>query len=636
MQKYRDVVLNARGMPVVGALVLVNNYPSGIAASLFSSNNANPIGSQLSTDANGQFAFYAADGRYSLTISGIGITTQTINDILLQDPATDISFPGGAALVGTTPTATLVSTNVQTSLAELDAKKIPFTTLAASSGSSLVGYLQGSSGSSVITQQAKNQQFVSVTEFVGCDPTGVLDSTAAFNSASAASNFPIVPPGNYKITGVLNNLSAFIYYGATVNGINATGITAPSLNTNTIQAITSGIIGGQGSTLQTQFHSNWNVIQTNAADNPTEWQVYSSASGGIVSIVGGTNQINWVSGSQFRTYWAGLPYLYVDGVLYKVLAVTSTTALTVQTVGGGAVTWGSTASVPYYFCVTSTVGTCNTNGTAVTWQTGQQFISLASSIVINGVTYNATYNSPTSMTLGSSAGVQTGVAFSQYGNINNELSILRLQSTAYADQENFCITQTANGAIIETQYGGLGKYRPIKIRTGENPAGTQQVMIALYPAATLGNPGTLLLGGDFNNQVLNVGCNVNNVNYFFVNGGATGVTPSIAMRGSDANVSLGFDTKGSGSYTFTSHSFGNVEFQIFGTGGSSWLTVSSSSSATPTVGVSGVATDIDVLVAPKGAGLVRFGAYTAGALTSAGSVSIKDASGTIRKLMVGT
>lgn len=235
MQKYRDVVLNARGMPVVGALVLVNNYPSGIAASLFSSNNANPIGSQLSTDANGQFAFYAADGRYSLTISGISITTQTINDILLQDPATDISFPGGATLVGTTPTATLVSTNVQTSLAELDAKKIPFTTLALATGAALSGFNKPG-----IYQTVQNQldmlyfgiANIKDTQFSGgAKGDGVTNDDAPINAWLALAGtgiFLYAPEGNYlfntakniaslnkiRIHGDGRQLTQFFYNGA--------------------------------------------------------------------------------------------------------------------------------------------------------------------------------------------------------------------------------------------------------------------------------------------------------------------------------------------------------------------------------------------------------------------------------------
>ena len=60
------------------------------------------------------------------------------------------------------------------------------TQLSATNGASMVGYNQGGTGAVTITQQAKNQQVVSVTDFVGADPTGATDSTAAYAAAFAA------------------------------------------------------------------------------------------------------------------------------------------------------------------------------------------------------------------------------------------------------------------------------------------------------------------------------------------------------------------------------------------------------------------------------------------------------------------
>lgn len=60
-------------------------------------------------------------------------------------------------------------------------------------------------------------------------------------------------------------------------------------------------------------------------------------------------------------------------------------------------------------------GTVNTNGLAVTWQTGNQFTALFNGvqITINNVSYTvAAVTSPTTLTLVTSAGVQAGVAYS--------------------------------------------------------------------------------------------------------------------------------------------------------------------------------------------------------------------------------
>jgi len=86
MQRYINSVANANGTPVSGASVLVQTYPAGTTATIYASNStAIPVANPVTTDSNGQFAFYAPDGRYQLVISGNAITTQTIKDILLED-----------------------------------------------------------------------------------------------------------------------------------------------------------------------------------------------------------------------------------------------------------------------------------------------------------------------------------------------------------------------------------------------------------------------------------------------------------------------------------------------------------------------------------------------------------------------
>jgi hypothetical protein len=55
----------------------------------------------------------------------------------------------------------------------------------------------------------------------------------------------------------------------------------------------------------------------------------------------------------------------------------------------------------------------------------------------------------------------------------------------------------------------------------------------------------------------------------------------------------------------------------------------------PTLDVGGSDTNIDLRLAGKGTGAVRFGTYTAGVVTQAGYVEIKDSGGTVRRLLVG-
>jgi hypothetical protein len=85
MQKYVNSVAGNTGMPVANASVQVNLYPAGTPATIYSDNGVTAAANPLTTDTNGAFSFYAADGHYQLVISGTNIQTQTINDILLVD-----------------------------------------------------------------------------------------------------------------------------------------------------------------------------------------------------------------------------------------------------------------------------------------------------------------------------------------------------------------------------------------------------------------------------------------------------------------------------------------------------------------------------------------------------------------------
>lgn len=88
MKKYFDSVQDRAGNALQGASVAVLNYPALTPATIFTGNGVGLIaGNVLTTDVRGYFEFYAADGHYTLSISGTGITPQTVNDVLIEDPA---------------------------------------------------------------------------------------------------------------------------------------------------------------------------------------------------------------------------------------------------------------------------------------------------------------------------------------------------------------------------------------------------------------------------------------------------------------------------------------------------------------------------------------------------------------------
>jgi hypothetical protein len=379
-----------------------------------------------------------------------------------------------------------------------------------------------------------------------------------------------------------------------------------SISGPSVQTTLQGWPDQPGTYWQSQFHANWNVVQSQITDNPTEWQIYTHGAQGIARTQSGTNQVTLQNGAAFNPSWAGLPYFYLDGTRYKVASVLDPSHLTVQTATGGPVTFAATEDETYYFVATSTTSTVNVNGTSVTYVGGQPFTSIFDKgmVYINGIAYPATFRSPVSLTLGVDAGTLTNATLQQYANINDELATLRLQGLMGANEENVALTLRPDGAWLQTLYAGQGRYRPMFLSVGENPAGTIAPLIGLYPNASIGGPGTLSLGGALVNQAVRIDQNSNNVNYLYQQGGARGYSPSIAARGADASVGLAFDVQGASTASFTSHAFSNIEFQVFGVGGTSWLAVGSSASAAPTLSANGAANDVDVVLAPKGSGRV--------------------------------
>lgn len=89
MQKYHDTVLSNSGAgpvkPVAGAEVTVTTL-AGDLATIYSDNGVTPKANPITTNDKGYYDFYAADGRYTLTIWS-GASNQTVSDILLEDPA---------------------------------------------------------------------------------------------------------------------------------------------------------------------------------------------------------------------------------------------------------------------------------------------------------------------------------------------------------------------------------------------------------------------------------------------------------------------------------------------------------------------------------------------------------------------
>jgi hypothetical protein len=126
------------------------------------------------------------------------------------------------------------------------------------------------------------------------------------------------------------------------------------------------------------------------------------------------------------------------------------------------------------------------------------------------------------------------------------------------------------------------------------------------------------------------------VNYLQVTGAATGGRPTLSAQGSDTNVGMAYNTKGAQNHVFSTNS-GNLQFVVANRASTvNWVQAQGNTAGNPpSFTADGSDTNIDLSLIPKGTGNVRFGTYTGTVLTPTGYVEIKDAGGTIRRLLVG-
>jgi hypothetical protein len=146
------------------------------------------------------FAASVGDKMLFVIRDNIGITA-VVDQQLRTDLANASNPVKGAAMVGNIPAGTIASTTVQGAVNEI------VSDLAASSGSSLVGFLQSGTGATARTSQSKLRESVSVKDF-GAVMDGTTDDSAAVNAAilavgAAGGGIVDIPAGSIKLSNIL-------------------------------------------------------------------------------------------------------------------------------------------------------------------------------------------------------------------------------------------------------------------------------------------------------------------------------------------------------------------------------------------------------------------------------------------------
>jgi len=127
------------------------------------------------------------------------------------------------------------------------------------------------------------------------------------------------------------------------------------------------------------------------------------------------------------------------------------------------------------------------------------------------------------------------------------------------------------------------------------------------------------------------------VNYLQVTGSATGNRFNLSAQGSDTNVGMNFAVKGTENFVFATSAGTAVQFLMAHTASAvNYHQMTGSATGTAIVhSAQGSDTNIDLALTPKGTGVLAFGTHTAGIVAQSGYITIKDAGGTTRRLLVG-
>ena len=134
-----------------------------------------------------------------------------------------------------------------------------------------------------------------------------------------------------------------------------------------------------------------------------------------------------------------------------------------------------------------------------------------------------------------------------------------------------------------------------------------------------------------------IGNTASAVNYLQVTGAATLGAPTLSVQGSDTNINAIYLTKGTGNH-YIGSGVNGYQFAVVTTPTPAVNYLYATGAATgvaPSMSAAGSDTNIDLALTPQGTGVVKFGTYTAGIIAQAGYITIKDAGGTTRNLLVG-
>jgi hypothetical protein len=324
-------------------------------------------------------------------------------------------------------------------------------------------------------------------------PDAGTDNSAAVIAAYAISKEVHYPDGNFllttfnALTSVIDNSSGgpgnlFYDNGAQVEQIGKSlriGVSDPNGNLGS-KSYGGPVIGGEGPSKDGMrlysAHHSWMQFEPTRTGVQCQVQLYSTGYMGKAVEVNATGFIDATFANFSSTDIVVGDFIGFGNREFKIKTKVSNTRLELETTSGGAVVFTGTTERVFRHVYEYSTGTCNTNGTIVTWESGDYFnvgasVSGQNNITINGVPFAvSSVDSDRQITLTSTAGIQSSVSFTQKDlDLGRQVSLFRIQTLRGGFEENYAIYADTKGFIIHESQAAPGLDRmPMLWKSGSD------------------------------------------------------------------------------------------------------------------------------------------------------------------------
>jgi hypothetical protein len=459
-----------------------------------------------------------------------------------------------------------------------------------------------------------------------------LGGTTTLSSADAVGNFTITVPA---VNGTISVKDASD--DATFRNITLTGaVLAGAWNGSTIAVA----YGGTGATTLTGYvKGTGTAALTASATIPntdiTGLGTMSTQNASAVAITGGTANSLILGGTTAAA--ATVTTLRIDSTL-SMAGNTGTAGQVLTSNGASAATWQNIAGSGTVTSVDVSGGTTGltTSGGPVT---GAGTITLAGTLAIANGGTGATTDSAARTALG--LGTMAVQAASSVAITGGAIDGTTVGSTTVAAGSFSTLNSSGN-----TRLGGLSGNQSLQVN---NVASAVNYLQAVG-AVTTGAPVLSVQGTDTNISLnydakgtgshffrsqsgatqFQVAATASAVNYMGTFGATTGNYPTLSATGSDANVGFVFNSKGTAFQAFQTNSLTQAIITYTASAVNYVNLTGAATGAAPTISVQGSDTNIGLTLTPKGTGVVSTTSLTlSGTLTTAAYTETITASGTV-------